>query len=161
MLLFLFGFGEEGSCVQSTGLKEDYFSVYERPRLCHFLWRNFPRAGRCALNSSLTLHTRPQCKGFSKPDRDAVDATRWMAYDAANDFLARKRADRAPRRSSDCPPPNGKMLHRLEGFQCFRSMEQAVLEVTEAVLGQDGACQAGRRVVDFAEVGHRLTGSPL
>ena len=128
-------------------------------RLFRFLWWNFPRAGRCALNSSLTLHKRPQIEGSPKPDRDAVDATRRTAYDAANDFLARKRATRAPRRPSDRPPPNVKMLHRLEGFRCFSSMEQAVMEVTEAVLGEEGVCRGIG--ADLAEVGRRLTGSPI
>ncbi|CAM9391170.1 unnamed protein product [Ascophyllum nodosum] len=82
-----------------------------------------------------------EIEGSPKPDRDAVDATRRTAYDAANDFLARKRATRAPRRPSDRPPPNVKMLHRLEGFRCFSSMEQAVMEVTEAVLGEEGVCR--------------------
>lgn len=92
-------------------------------------------------------------EGLPIPDRDSLDSARWMAYDAANEYLATRRAERAPRRAGDPPPPDGKVLHRMEGFQPFASLDQAVLEVTEAVLGQDGACLPGREPnPDFVEV---------
>ncbi|CAM9751881.1 unnamed protein product [Ectocarpus sp. 6 AP-2014] len=85
-----------------------------------------------------------EMEGIPKPDRDALDSARWMAYDAANEYLAERRSKRAPRRPQDPPAPSGKLLHLFEGFQHFRSMDDAVLEVTSAVLGQDGACLPGR-----------------
>lgn len=58
--------------------------------------------------------------GIPKPDRDALDSARWMAYDAANEYLAERRSKRAPRRPQDPPAPSGKLLHHLEGFRHFR-----------------------------------------
>lgn len=71
-----------------------------------------------------------------------MDCARWAAFDAANEYLAERRAKRAPRRPGD--PPDGNMLQHMKGFRPFKSMERAVLDVTEAVLGQDGACLPGR-----------------
>ncbi|CAM9264156.1 unnamed protein product, partial [Hapterophycus canaliculatus] len=60
--------------------------------------------------------------GMPHPDRDALDSARWMAYDAANEYLAEQRSMRAPRRPHDPPAPSGKLLHRIEGFRHFRSV---------------------------------------
>lgn len=81
---------------------------------------------------------------MSLPDRDSMDAARWAAFDAANEYLSMKRAERAPRRPCDAPAPNGKFLHRLSGFGTFTSIDEAVLVVTNAVLSHDGACLPGR-----------------
>lgn len=69
-----------------------------------------------------------------------------MAYDAANEYLAERRLARAPRRPGDPPPLNGKLLHHMDGFRHFGSIEEAVFEVTEAVLARDGACLPGREL---------------
>lgn len=66
--------------------------------------------------------TQPQLEGIPQPDRDALDSARWMAYDAANEYLAEQRSMRAPRRPHDPPAPSGKLLHRIEGFRHFRSV---------------------------------------
>ena len=95
------------------------------------------------------------------PDRDVVDAARWTAYEEVNEYLAKQRAARAPRRPTDPTPPNGKLLHDVEGFRYFGSMEDAIQEVTREVLGVDSTRQPGReRSADVAEVGLRLAALP-
>lgn len=81
------------------------------------------------------------------PDRDSMDAARWAAFDAANEYLAGKRAERAPRRPTDHPAPDGRVLHGMKGFRHFKSIDHAIIEVTEAVLREDSAC-VPRRVTD-------------
>ncbi|CAM9776922.1 unnamed protein product [Sphacelaria rigidula] len=104
-------------------------------------------------NEEAMLGIREQLPGVPLPDRDSIDSARWMAFDAANEYLAEKRSERRPRRACDGPNPDGKVLHRMPGFRHFRSMEHAVVEVTEAVLGQDGACLPGREPnPDFVEM---------
>lgn len=58
--------------------------------------------------------------GIPQPDRDALDSARWMAYDAANEYLAEQRSMRGPRRPHDPPAPSGKLLHSIQGFRHFR-----------------------------------------
>lgn len=78
------------------------------------------------------------------PDRRAIDSARHAAFDATNEYLARRRAERAPRRPSD--RPNGKILHQMRGFQFFTSLEGAISEVTEAIMNDDGASGPGREL---------------
>ena len=81
-----------------------------------------------------------QLQGIPKPDRDALDSARWMAYDAANEYLAEQRLERAPRRPNDPPPPSGKVLQRLRGFRHFRYYIQ---EHVAVVVGRNSSASSG------------------
>lgn len=80
--------------------------------------------------------------------RNDVDAARRMAYDAANDYLERLRAARTRRPPTDGPTRRGRYLHRVEGFRFFRSMEEAVMDITKAVMTAEGGCGA-ETTLDF------------
>ena len=54
-----------------------------------------------------------------------------------------------------CPsPPNGKILQHFKGFRFFGSVEEAIVEVVEVVLGEDSSYQPGRgRSSEWVQVG--------
>jgi len=96
-------------------------------------------------NPNMWFNATFQMEGVPQPDRDTVDAARWMAFEAANAFLARRRSERAPRRPTERPAPGGKLLRARAGFRCFKSMKQAIVEVTEAVRKADQ--EVGRKLM--------------
>ena len=81
-----------------------------------------------------------------------------MAYDAANGYLAELRQSRAPGRPS-APPPPSKMLHLLENYRHFETLEEAVEDVTVAVFRLDGVCMPGReQSAEFVQVSRGAQG---
>ncbi|CAM9920185.1 unnamed protein product [Ascophyllum nodosum] len=62
-----------------------------------------------------SLEEALQNEGRPTPDREAIAAARWMAVEVANEYLAKRREARDPRRPCAPPPQTEKSYNTLKG----------------------------------------------